>query len=79
MQVSSPEVVRQVRWEKFPPSSEDLWLAQEDLWVQWELLKCLREAIFYTAQFNLVEPGKPDKTKGVIYLQPSGTRTGRWT
>ena len=31
---------------KVSPSSEDLWLAEEDLWVQWELLKALTGSHF---------------------------------
>jgi hypothetical protein len=38
-----------------PPSSEELWLAQEDIWLQRELLKALLEANNTVAKFKKVE------------------------
>jgi hypothetical protein len=52
------------------PDSDDCWLAQEDLWVQRELLLVVREAnnisAFYKKQPN---PPAPDKSKGELDRQ----------
>ncbi len=47
------------------PESDDCWLAQEDIWVQRELLLCVKEANDFTANYKkLPNPPKPDKSKG---------------
>jgi hypothetical protein len=38
-----------------PPSSEEIWLAQEDIWLQRELLKALLEANSTVAKFQKIE------------------------
>jgi hypothetical protein len=51
---------------KLPPSSNDIWLAQEDLWVKRELLRVVRDANDSVARFKEIKPGtgtgssKPD-------------------
>ncbi|MFN4261514.1 MAG: hypothetical protein ACK4RK_19700 [Gemmataceae bacterium] len=47
--------VRQWRPEFGPPTAEDMWLAQEDYWVQRELLKAIKEANDRVAQYELAE------------------------
>src|SRR5262249_34329494 len=37
------------------PSSEEVWLAQEDIWLQRELLRCLVEANNTVARFQKIE------------------------
>jgi hypothetical protein len=42
-------------WEHSPPTSEECWLAQEDLWVKRDLVDIIRNAIDDTARFDPVE------------------------
>jgi hypothetical protein len=42
-------------WEHAPPTSEECWLAQEDLWVKRELVDIIRNAIQATKRFDKVE------------------------
>ncbi len=41
--------------KKVPPTSEDIWLAQEDLWVKRELLRVVRDANDAAAMFKEVD------------------------
>jgi hypothetical protein len=49
-------VVRPPQW-KLIPSTEECWLAQEDLWVKYQLLKDLRAALDKAAEFEPVKDG----------------------
>src|SRR5262249_30788170 len=42
-------------WGKIPPSSEECWLAQEDLWVKREVLDIVRGALNHAARFERSE------------------------
>ena len=55
-------------WTSNPtPSTEEIWLAQEDLWVQRELLRIVREANDSVATFKKLEGAPPvDKSKNEI-------------
>jgi hypothetical protein len=57
-------------WVKFPPSSAELWLAQEDYWVQRELLRIIREANDSVARYRKeAAPPKPDQAKDEVDRQ----------
>lgn len=43
------------RWVKTPPDPEELWLAQEDLWIQRALLRAVREANESAGMMHRVE------------------------
>ncbi len=45
-------------WKQLPPTSEDLWLAQEDLWVQRGLLQIIRDVNDAAATFTAKGDGK---------------------
>jgi hypothetical protein len=47
-----------IRWVKLPPTFEEVWLAQEDFWVQREILKALQESVLMVGKFRKVE-GEP--------------------
>lgn len=52
------------------PTSEEVWLALEDLWVQRELLQAVRDANDFLAVFRKTSDSpKPDATKGEIARQ----------
>jgi hypothetical protein len=44
-------------WKPEPPASQEVWLAQEDYWIQRELLLALREANKSVARFKKVKAG----------------------
>lgn len=52
---------------KWPPipDSDDCWLAQEDIWVQRELLLCIKEANDFSAIYRK-QPNAPKPAKGEI-------------
>lgn len=57
-------------WRNETPNTEDVWLAQEDLWVKRELLRAVRQANDSVAVFKRQDPPpKPDKSKGEVDLQ----------
>jgi hypothetical protein len=45
-------------WKTRPPSYKEVWLAQEDYWVQRELFRALRKANESVCRFKKVKPGK---------------------
>jgi len=49
-----------------PPSSEEVWLAQEDVWVQREAMKAFREAIDITARYKKAD-GPTERKPGELY------------
>src|SRR5262249_30173666 len=49
----APEVMRHIKkWDVGELKSEECWLAQEDLWVQRELLRLVRVANDYVAKYH---------------------------
>ncbi len=57
-------------WTKLnkAPSSEEVWLAQEDIWVQREVLNAVKEAVYTVARFNKsAEP--PAAGKGELFRE----------
>jgi hypothetical protein len=63
------QLIRRVSWDPhLTPTNEEAWLAQEDLWVQWELLSVVKSALDYAAAFENVAffkrvdaPKEPEK------------------
>lgn len=54
-----------LEWRGETPNTEEIWLAQEDLWVKRELLRAVRQANDSVAVFKRQQPApKPDKSKG---------------
>jgi len=47
--------VMEVKELKKPPTSEECWLAQEDIWIKQQLFRVIREALDYSARFKQVE------------------------
>jgi hypothetical protein len=66
-------------WSNDPtPSAEEIWLAQEDLWVQRELLRVVREANDSVARLKKLDnPPKIDKAQQVIDHQVFANPTWR--
>jgi hypothetical protein len=62
---------------KHPPSSDDIWIAQEDVWVRRELLRIIRDANDSVAIFKEVKPkdaaGAKDKKEANPGAEPAGT------
>jgi hypothetical protein len=65
-------------WKNETPPSEEIWLAQEDLWLQRELLRMVRDANDSVAIMKEVQepaPSKPDRAKGErdhrVYANPN--------
>src|SRR5262249_2249445 len=54
-------VLRFVRDWKLLPSSEEIWLALEDFWVQREVLWAINQVNYNAAQFSLVPSDKKEK------------------
>ncbi|HEV8059366.1 MAG TPA: hypothetical protein VGP68_05815 [Gemmataceae bacterium] len=48
-----------VQFTSLPPSKEDFWLAQEDLWVKRELLRIIRDANDSVARFHAADEEQP--------------------
>ena len=48
-----------VAFERPPPSKEDFWLAQEDLWMKRELLRIVRDANESVARFHAADEEQP--------------------
>lgn len=60
-------VIRHVeKWATSLPSSEEIWLAQEEIWVQRSLLLAVREANDHVALCKKEPAPKPDETKGEL-------------
>jgi hypothetical protein len=56
---------RQTKWENPPPTTEEVWLTQEDYWVQRGLLAIVRAANDTAAALHKVSGApEPDKAKG---------------
>lgn len=55
------------KWRVLPPSNEEVWLGQEDVWVRHELLVALREANASVARFQVV--GKEPAAAGPPFTQ----------
>lgn len=53
-------------WKDPVPWNEEVWLAQEDLWVQREMMRIVRAANESVATLRKVADGKPDRSKGEI-------------
>lgn len=52
-----------VEFNSLPPTKEDFWLAQEDLWVKRELLRVIRDANDLVARFHATDEEKPAPVK----------------
>jgi hypothetical protein len=48
-------------WKERPPDDEEIWLAQEDVWVQRELLRAIRQTNEGVAWFTPLEETQPAK------------------
>ncbi|MCS6850139.1 MAG: hypothetical protein NZ700_03090 [Gemmataceae bacterium] len=63
-----------------PPTPEEMWLAEEDIWVQRELFLAIKQANDYVAKFTRLESGdatpKPDPAKRELFRQRF--RNPRW-
>ncbi|OAI54269.1 hypothetical protein AYO44_15240 [Planctomycetaceae bacterium SCGC AG-212-F19] len=57
-------------WTKLgkAPTSEEVWLAQEDIWVQREILNAVREAVYTVAGFKKVKDA-PAAGKGELFRE----------
>jgi hypothetical protein len=74
-----PTFLRTADWSSDPtPSAEEIWLAQEDLWVQRELLRVVRETNDSVARLRKLDnPPKIDKAQQEIDHQVFANPTWR--
>ena len=49
------------KWKVLPPSDEEVWLAQEDVWVRHEILEALKEANGSVARYKRTGAKLPDQ------------------
>jgi hypothetical protein len=82
------QLIRRVSWDPhLTPTNEEAWLAQEDLWVQWELLSVVKAAMDYAAAFENVaffkrvevpkEPEKPAAEASGTAPAPAGEEANK--